>query len=556
MDPFKTQFDRIQKQLSALTPSQRMLTGSLVAIMVMTLVWWGRYAGDPEMEQLLPQAISADDLPNVINTLDAKGIRHAMSGDKLMVPADRRVEAVASLMYAHALPRNAKDGFDAIIQAINPFWSEKQTAQMWNRGKEMTAAQFIREFPDVADCQVMIDPQRDVRIGGGGVEPSATVTIRTNGGAKNPQQLVEAAADVVQGAQSTLSRNRIRIILDGMPRHAKLDATSSVGLGLDSGEQLERIQKAEFFYSEKIRGFFPYIPGLMASVTVRLNTITADEHQIVYDPKVIQKATEEDNRTTESTGAAPGGGEPGVGANTALNVAGGGAGQGGGSTQEENKTKYQNYVGQTDSHRALPGGETPPVGAAVRIPLAYFAGIFEHENPGVKNPTEKQMRALIDEQIPKFRKEVQNLTSIKNDTDVAVETYVDLTPVIAEAGPAHAPLASSLLTAGHIKEFVLGGMALVSLFMVSMMVKKAGPAPILAGAGGAGANMAVMEVGTPILDAGGHLAGQAGESSGMLDGMELDDESVRAQQMLDQVSSLVKENPESAATLIKRWMNK
>ena len=41
MDLFKSQLERIQKQLSALTPSQKMLTASMVAIMVMTLVWWG-----------------------------------------------------------------------------------------------------------------------------------------------------------------------------------------------------------------------------------------------------------------------------------------------------------------------------------------------------------------------------------------------------------------------------------------------------------------------------------------------------------------------------------
>ena len=65
MDLFKPQLDRIQKQLSALTPSQKMLTAAMIAIMVMTLVWWGHYAGEPEMEALLPQAISQDELPRV-----------------------------------------------------------------------------------------------------------------------------------------------------------------------------------------------------------------------------------------------------------------------------------------------------------------------------------------------------------------------------------------------------------------------------------------------------------------------------------------------------------
>src|SRR5665213_2962362 len=119
MDFFKSQLERIRKQLSALTPSQKMLTAAMVAIVVMTLVWWGRYAGEPEMEALLPQAISADELPRVQQELEARGIRHVMSGDKLLVPSDRKLEAVAGLMYSHALPRNARDGFDEVLKNIN-----------------------------------------------------------------------------------------------------------------------------------------------------------------------------------------------------------------------------------------------------------------------------------------------------------------------------------------------------------------------------------------------------------------------------------------------------
>ena len=217
MDYFKSQADRIQKQLAALTPSQKMLTFAMVAIMVMTLVWWGRYAGEPEMESLLPQSISADELPRVEMELESKGIKHVLSGDKILVPADRQVEAVACLMYSHALARNAKDGFDEVLKNINPFMSSDQTGKMWNRGKEMTVSQIISDFPDVADAHVMIDPTREIHIGAM-IEPSATVTISMRSGIKASQKLVDAAADVVEGALSSLPRNKIKVVVDGYPR--------------------------------------------------------------------------------------------------------------------------------------------------------------------------------------------------------------------------------------------------------------------------------------------------------------------------------------------------
>jgi flagellar biosynthesis/type III secretory pathway M-ring protein FliF/YscJ len=41
-----------------------------------------------------------------------------------------------------------------------------------------------------------------------------------------------------------------------------------------------------------------------------------------------------------------------------------------------------------------------------------------------------------------------------------------------------------------------------------------------------------------------------------MEGMELDADQVRTQQMLDQVSTLVQEDPDAAAALVKRWVSR
>jgi flagellar biosynthesis/type III secretory pathway M-ring protein FliF/YscJ len=51
-------------------------------------------------------------------------------------------------------------------------------------------------------------------------------------------------------------------------------------------------------------------------------------------------------------------------------------------------------------------------------------------------------------------------------------------------------------------------------------------------------------------------AAEVGEGGQALDGIELDDKAVRAQQVVEQVSNLVKENPEVAASMIKKWMSR
>jgi flagellar biosynthesis/type III secretory pathway M-ring protein FliF/YscJ len=38
--------------------------------------------------------------------------------------------------------------------------------------------------------------------------------------------------------------------------------------------------------------------------------------------------------------------------------------------------------------------------------------------------------------------------------------------------------------------------------------------------------------------------------------MELDEDALRAQQMVEQVKTMVSENPDAAANLVKRWLNR
>jgi flagellar biosynthesis/type III secretory pathway M-ring protein FliF/YscJ len=111
--------------------------------------------------------------------------------------------------------------------------------------------------------------------------------------------------------------------------------------------------------------------------------------------------------------------------------------------------------------------------------------------------------------------------------------------------------ASGLSTVtGHAKEIGVLALAVLSLFMMSSMVRKATPAPVVI------AESPRIDTGPAVLSGGEMLAGEVGASDTTLDGMELDDDAVRAQQMLDQVTTMVKDNPDSAAVLVKRWLNR
>ncbi|HEX4124192.1 MAG TPA: flagellar M-ring protein FliF C-terminal domain-containing protein [Tepidisphaeraceae bacterium] len=555
MDVLKAQLDRLQRQLAGLTPSQKMLTGALVAIMLMTLMYWGKYAGEAEMAEVTSASIPADDLERITNELAAKGIKTEISGDKVMVPADRRVEAIADLSYARVLPKQDKAGFETMLDKMNPFLPQTTTDLMFNRGKEITVGQIVSNFPGVADAEVMIDPTDKERIGET-IQPSATVTITMRDGAEPSQQLVNAAADVVEGSQADLKRDHIKVVIDGRPWRVQ-DTDNNF---FDGSEQLQLQQKAEVRLANKVKDEFQFINGLMVSVTVKLNNSSLQQDQTVYDPKGKSVLIRDSDDTSNSTSGNPPSGEPGAlpnvqpgGANAALSI---NSGSGGGSneTSEKHEQDLQPYVGTTHSTTVTPAGDATPIAATVRVPMSYFAAVWQRQNPAAPGttpviPTEAQLATLVATTMPTIKDGVIKCVGLTDDKEVSVEPYTDPSPMILAGASTSATMSMPLSAlVGHTKEIVLSGLALFSLLMVSMMVRKSAPAPVAA---------PLPPPGPPkIFDPAEEIAGIATDPSTPMDAKETREDAIRAQQVIEQVSTLVKENPDSAAALVKRWLSR
>ena len=546
MDFLKSQFDRIQRQLAGLSATQKMLTASLVAIMVITVVWWGRYAGESEMVPLLDQSFSTDDLGRIQLRLDAKGVRYSTSGEKILVPAERRMEVLSDLTYARMMPRNTQAGFDEIIKQMSPFDSNEKQEKIWNHGKELLLSRIIGNFPEVVQADVIIDPTSISRIQGS-VEPSATVNVALRDGAKVTQRLVDAAADAVAGAQSGLSQGRIKVVVNGLARRVRDAETNPLDGG---GSLLELAQQNEVFLEDKIRQTFGDIGGLLVSVKVKINVTTMQTEKHDFDGKgAVQKETQSSNQTEETnTPVAPAGGEGGAIPNTGIAIpnAGGGAGQT--QNNEKSEQKFQNFVPETHSLSKTPAGEATTLGATVRIPLSYFARIMQQDDSSVQHPTLKQLEPIVQQWLPRLKEEAAASIALAPDK-VVMYTYPDaapLAPVAAGSIPS-----VTLLMGGHAKEIALGALAVMSLFMASMMVRKGTPAPVVAIA-----RPAAPPAPPQVLMAGEPLAGEAASGDSTLDAMELTEETIKAQQMVDQVSTMVRENPDAAASLVKRWLNR
>ena len=205
MDFLKQQLDRVQQQLAGLNASQKMLATCLVAIIVMTVLWWGSFAGRSESTPLFQQALEPAEAGRIVQELAARGIKADVGADnRVTVASDDWNRAFAALAVAEALPKDQAIDFDSFMKSLNPFASVRMGDAHLLHFKTKHLSEVIREFPGVRKAQVFIDNTDKFAFNGGSVVPTATVSITVRDPKAFGQQLVDGAASLVLGANAGL----------------------------------------------------------------------------------------------------------------------------------------------------------------------------------------------------------------------------------------------------------------------------------------------------------------------------------------------------------------
>jgi flagellar biosynthesis/type III secretory pathway M-ring protein FliF/YscJ len=554
MDFIRQQLTIVQERLSGLTPSQKMLTAALVVIMIMTLLYWGRFASDRDMIAILPNALQGEELTKVTNALQAKGISFDATGGMVKVAFDRQADAISALAFNEALPSMSVNAFDTMLSNITPLMGSKEFDARMKSGKEARMAQGIARWPGVKSAIVVItEAERGALVR---AEPRVSIDIMTKDGA-DKGKLAKAAQTWILGGVSGLERERISVTVDTTP---VLSGGSVVG-DFGSGTFLELKAKFEADESARLRALFSDIQGLYVTVTAEVDQKTTSENIHVVDPtnkiSMLKNETMEKSETTEPTSN-----EPGTISNVAV-TANGPAAPTAGSKTESNSTTNDVDWGKTVRVVNTPAGACKVVAANLRVPWSHFRMAYKGRNRKA-DPTDEELAAFADREMVSLRTQVKSTMQITDETRVTVAEYFDSDSLLDPNQPVMTAGTGSgvmSLATGHAKEVAIGALALTSLFMVSRMVKKSAPAsaqspltldelPNLTTGRKRGAK------GTNPLDGGVDIAGEVMEGGSIMMGQELDDEVLETSQMVEQVSGFVKDNPDTAAQLVRRWMNR
>jgi flagellar biosynthesis/type III secretory pathway M-ring protein FliF/YscJ len=579
LDALRNILATIQEQLTKLTALHKLLIAAVVVIMVMAFALSYAWSSKQDYVEFLPNAADAEQT-KAATYLKDRNIPFTMSGTRVLVPAARRIDALAAYTQSGNMPDDASMLFRNMLEKQTWYSTRQQNDQVYNIALQNELAAIISRFSGIAKASVIIDAPDRAGLGAGSRRPTAMATVFAAGGLSLDQSTVDAVAGLIASSRVGLTIEAVRVIDGNMRRQRRATANEDMA----ASTYLEDVTRWENSTREKLVGFLSYIPEVMVAVTAQIDNKRENSVKEEYLPKdagTVQLLKREKTNSQTETGGTGGGAESGIRSNVGMDVATSPSPAQSGSNKKDEETEFTTFPGRVQSTTADPKGRPTMVAVSVNVPEAFVAAKL---SPAGENKDAAAAAAPTPEQLKdKFEKDVkpQIIDSILPHVKAMVAaanpgvTAEDLnrmllTQVSVSMIPVDLALAStggggmlsgggggggsasggSLplgLSVGLLENVLLGGMALLAMGMMVVMVNKTARKAELP--------TAEEIVGLPpALQTKSDLIGEADESDAPMMGIEVDDAEVRTGKMLEQVNEFVKGSPDSAAKLLNRWI--
>jgi flagellar biosynthesis/type III secretory pathway M-ring protein FliF/YscJ len=541
MEFIKKQFEQIKEYLGSLSTSQSLVIFLLVVMIVVALFWTIYQTAKPEMVPLLEQALSDTEIASYENKLELWSVSYRVENNKILVKRQDRDRLIARLGQDNALPADMSESWKKLITESDMWLTQEDRQNRWKLALEQRLGQIIQLMDGVQKAYVIINPgSKRLLSDGPSSDPSASVYLSMQSGITPSKPMVISVAAMVAGAVDRLARDRVQVIANGVPCRVPGDSNPF------AGEELDMQRAYEKHFSDKIQQVLA-INNVQVGVFVELENETIQTTEQKYGDPIVSKERSDENLSKPVTPA----GEPGVRPNTGLSVQVPGAG-GQESSQNETETEYSGLRDLTQVVKHSNPGSVKTIRATVNIPYTYFVEIFKQQTGKEEKPSAVQLEPIIQAQEDNIRKKIIPIINASDPASVEVSYFFDvqsmpLETALAASGPTSLPQITQ-----YAKPVGLIVLAFTSLLMVLMMLKKASSNVAIQGL----ENKENANEQTPALEVDSGPIGEASSSDGVLEGIEVDEDTLRTRKMAEQVASLVKEDPASAATLVRQWIIK
>lgn len=566
MDRLRQALGTIQKHLGSLGPTQKLLVGSLAVILLMTLFLVSQYAASPTMVELLPNA-KPEDQQRAYSFLLTQDLGVKEVDGKVMVPTESQRTALGVLSQSGQAPTDTVLVFEDIIGQQSWMNSKEVNRSLFKRALENELGAIIAKYRGVRQAKVFLDIPEPSGFGGTVSRPKASITLFSDTGGAVDQKAVDAAARFVAGAVARLSLSQVTVNDGtlGAPRTVTDDSQLVASTHREASSAVER----EF--RDKIYNLLKDVQGVVVEVTadVDVRRIKGQEERHLEPKEGSVSLLKRETTSTATEGTVARGAEPGPRSNTGMDINSGSGAGGVQSETTESTSEFENHVGTKVDSIEDPRGNPMSLVATVSVPRMYIAELIGREKgaaPEVDQPapTPAEVNQRFDEEKARIEQAVRpHLTARGTDGEaVPGQVVVVMSPGLAlmggggvtggmsEAGVgAAAGTMGSILAMGGglVDKAVLGLLALVAVGMMFMLVKKAGKR----------AEMPTAEelVGLPpALNTKSDLVGEADETDTPIEGIEVNEDEMKAAKLREQVSELIQNSPDVAGRLLNRWV--
>lgn len=544
MEFIKRNLTQLQSQFSGMSFATRWLIVSLVVIMLMVgsmLVWWG---GSADMVPVGDLTVSTAEATAV---LEADNITTNITSGQLMVPRKQLHAAIASLSRSGQLNPNAHVAFDKLMSDDGNNWTlsstEKDRKFLMAKGHFLSAV--IGSFPNVDSASVILDKPEANGFGQSHIEPSASVMVTMQSGSKVSKPMADTMIHMVASAVAGLSEQHVTV--SDTLHSRSFTAADEEDLGTFANH--EATLASERLHKQKIEDVLRSWEGVMVAVKiVTSHVLREDRKEIDWDKPAIS-LSDTSEVTSKNTSNA---GEPGVRPNTGFSIDGA-IGSGNETSENRRTEEFSQPLAKKTSVKRIAGNEIRKINVSVVVPRSYYVRVFNAQNPDADPPSDAQLQPIIDTEKAKIESVVRPQIVSSGETEeeikpgeISVAMVYDkayLEPAVAGVGGGLGAVMSSDIA----QNGVLAGLAVMSFGLMFYMVRRATRKEDLPSI----EELAGVPTTLPTDD---DLVGEVDVMDNGLAGVELDEDELRARQIADQISDLVRANPEEASGLLTKWI--
>jgi flagellar M-ring protein FliF len=570
MDQFRALFASIRKNLGALTATQKLLIGSLAVIMLMTLFLVSQYSGKQTMVPLLPGA-SSEDQQKAAAVLRTANIKMIEGPTGILVPSEKREDAFALLGQSGNQPANTAIVFENLLKNQNWMNSREQNRQLYKVMLDNWLSSVLGKFGGIRQARVFVDVPEPGGLGQSVRLAKASITLFSDSGHPVPQETVDAAARLVAGSVAGLNLENV-VVNDGTAGRPRKVTTDTDLVPTTYREYASSVEKD---FKGKIESLLRYMdPPAVVEVTASVDVTRIHAQETKYLPAnegTVSLPKRETNSSTLESQAGTSA-EPGVRSNATADI-NTGASRGSKTEQKQEDSEMENKVGSRVAQIEDPRGQPTRLVATIMVPRAYIEHLIQHETPvkegeQPKQPTPGDIQSRFDDERKAIESSLKPHVNTRTPegqliqgevvvTMVSGEILASNTPGSGPAGTGGAPpsgLGGTLGTvlasggSGLVDRIALGTLSVIAIGMMLFMVRRSGRRAVVA-------TPAELVGRPPALEAKSDLVGEADETETAMAGIEVGEEQIKADKMREQVSELVRQNPESAAKLLNRWIS-